>query len=144
MAFSPDSKVLASSGWDGALYLWDVQTGKQLKALPDTGALALAVAFSPDGTTLATGHWDGIVRLWDAETGVLLKKLRGFIFSPLDSIRSIAFSPDGETLAAGIVDGTAVMWNVKTGKRLRTLKTSAEHPNRVNRRLRKQASVENE
>ena len=49
MAFSPDGKVLASSGWDGTFYLWDVQTGKKLKALPDTGALALAVAFSPDG-----------------------------------------------------------------------------------------------
>ena len=144
MAFSPDSKVLASGGWDGALYLWDVQTGKQLKALPDTGALALAVAFSPDGRTLATGGWDGIVRLWDAETGVLLKKMRGFIFSSSDAIRSIAFSPDGETLAAGIVDGTAIMWNVRTGKRLRTLTTSAEHPNQVYRRRPEQALLENE
>jgi len=134
MAFSPDGKVLASSGWDGTFYLWDVQTGEQLKVLPDTGAMALAVAFSPDGGTLATGHWDGVVRLWDAETGVLLRDLRRFILSPSRAIRSVAFSPDGEKLAAGFSDGTAVMWNVKTGKRLRTITAPYEHPNALERR----------
>jgi WD40 repeat protein len=147
VAFSPDSKILASGGWDGTFYLWDVQTGKKIRALEDTGGLVmLSVAFSPDGKTFATGGWDGIVRLWDTETGVLLKKMRQSFFPPgaVGSVRSVAFSPDGEKLAAGILDGNVIIWDVKTGKRLRTLKTSAEHPNQIYRRRPEQALLENE
>jgi WD40 repeat protein len=121
ITFSPDSKILASGGWDGTVRLWDIQTSKQLKILTDTGGPVFSIAFSPDGKTFATGSWDGIVRLWDVEAGVMMKKMRQSAFLASDAVRSVAFSPDGETLAAGIMDGTAVMWNVKTGKRLKTL-----------------------
>src|SRR5437016_3646994 len=34
LSFSPDSKLLASAGDDGCLYIWQVSTGKELCQLP--------------------------------------------------------------------------------------------------------------
>ena len=55
VAFSPDSKTLASASYDGTLKLWDMTTGKERATLGEyTGCLG-CVAFSPDGKTLASG-----------------------------------------------------------------------------------------
>ena len=70
VAFSPDSKILASASRDGAVRLWDVATHRQIgKPLTVHAGGVTSVAFSPDGTTLATGSEDGTVRLWDVATG---------------------------------------------------------------------------
>ena len=48
VAFSPDSKTLASASYDGTLKLWDMTTGKERATL---GEYSGCVAFSPDGKT---------------------------------------------------------------------------------------------
>jgi WD40 repeat protein len=73
LAFSPDWKRLASTaGQGGILYLWDVDTGQQLREFrdeerqkPDSSRF-LTMAFSPDGVHVAMGFYDGEVQLWDA------------------------------------------------------------------------------
>jgi len=66
IAFSPDSKTLASGSDDKTIVLWEVAT-RQPFGPPLTGhTLTVAsVAFSPDGKTLASGSWDMTVILWD-------------------------------------------------------------------------------
>ncbi|MEJ2704371.1 MAG: hypothetical protein P8Z79_18200, partial [Sedimentisphaerales bacterium] len=61
-AFSPDGKILASSGYwklDGMIHLWDVQTQQQIATISrDQGnglQLGGRLAFSPDGRTLVVG-----------------------------------------------------------------------------------------
>ena len=59
VAFSPDGKRLASIGYGGNLYVWDVEAGKPLfhqKIAP--GTLAYGVAWSPDGKQLAVAASD--------------------------------------------------------------------------------------
>jgi WD40 repeat protein/energy-coupling factor transporter ATP-binding protein EcfA2 len=66
VAFSSDSKTLASSSWDGSVILWDVGTGQPLGSpLPGHNGIVSAVAFSPDGKTLVSGSYDQTIILWD-------------------------------------------------------------------------------
>src|SRR5215471_12862959 len=100
VAFSPDSKTVASGGNDAAVKLWDVESGKEKQTLTGHKYNVASVAFSPDGKTLATGSEDYTVKLWDAGTGALKQTLNHDY-----QITAIAFSPDGRLLAAVIYTG---------------------------------------
>jgi WD40 repeat protein len=52
VAFTPDGKILASTGQDGTVRLWDPTTGDQLAKLEGHSELVTSVAFTADGKTL--------------------------------------------------------------------------------------------
>src|SRR5262249_42862797 len=70
VAFSPDSKRIATAGQD-EIKLWDVATGKELLSLKwesSGAAVGQEVSFSRDGTRLflSRNRDIGGVRIWDA------------------------------------------------------------------------------
>ena len=78
LVFSPDGKILASSGSRRSrdrfkILIWDLTT-HQLISMIDTGSRSeiTALAFAPDNTTLASGNRSGKVDLWDI-TGQIRK-----------------------------------------------------------------------
>ncbi len=111
LAFSPDSKRLVVSGNSGPANVWQVETGKQLLALP-TGN-DLDTVFSPDGGAPRHGC-AATVRIWDAETGKQLHNLVGHA----ELVTQLAFSPDGSDIASGSQDGTVRVWSSRTGQLL--------------------------
>lgn len=57
VAFSPDGKLLAASGWSGTIQVWKLWSHQLPLTLDGDSDMVLSVAFSPDGKTLASGYW---------------------------------------------------------------------------------------
>ena len=121
LAFGPDGSLLAISGSDGRVELWDTARGQWLRTFTSYHNSDW-VAFSPDGHTLATwgsssGH---LVVLWDAPSGNQTRVLG----DDATSLGEAAFSPDGRLLATdayslGIDDGELRLWDAASGSELR-------------------------
>jgi RNA polymerase sigma factor (sigma-70 family) len=124
VAFSPDNRFLAISNTStimglqdqkgGAVHLWEMATGKEVRTWTPDPTETYALAFSPDGKLLATGSGFGPIRLWETATGKELRQCQDY----QAHVVALAFSPDSGTLASlsGIHDYTARLWEVASGK----------------------------
>jgi WD40 repeat protein len=92
-AISADGKLLASTGTDKQVLVWELATGKLRHQLKDQPFRIAALAFSPDSATLAGGGGDKMVHLWDSTTGQLRRSFAGH----RDWVATLAFAPDGKT-----------------------------------------------
>src|SRR5262249_12571196 len=119
VAFSPDSKLLASGGGDRdrTVRLWDTSTGKEVRRWDVPLGWVGPLAFSPDSKTLAWGSQQGMISLYDVASGEERRRLR---IPGQDEtwVMALAFSPDGKTLASGGTEKAARLWDVATGKEL--------------------------
>jgi WD40 repeat protein/predicted Ser/Thr protein kinase len=110
-AFSPDSKLIATSHQNGQVILRSALTGGFLFALRDLPP-SRALAFSPDSAILATGHWDGTAELWDTRTHGLIFAVRGF----RDAVSAFAFSSQGKFFAAASYDSSIKVFDLAAKK----------------------------
>lgn len=117
IAFTSDSKLMASGSVDKTIVLWDPATGNQLRTLKGHTGTVGSVAFSPDDKQLASGSADNTIKIWDVSSGREKQTMAGHTLF----VSSVAFSPDGKTLASGSGDQTVKLWDVAIGRELRTL-----------------------
>ncbi len=107
VAFSADSKRLATGCADATIRLWDVASGTQTCELSTHKKAVNSVAFNADGSLLVSGGADCSVRLWDLQKGTL-KVLSG----SLAEITSVAFTADGQSVMSGGLDGRIRFWTL--------------------------------
>ncbi|XP_039292627.1 notchless protein homolog 1 isoform X2 [Nilaparvata lugens] len=69
VAFSPDSKHLASGSGDTTVRFWDILTQTPSHTCRGHKNWVLCIAWSPDSTRVASGCKNGVIRVWDVETG---------------------------------------------------------------------------
>ncbi|WP_374690064.1 protein kinase [Frankia sp. AvcI1] len=131
---SPNGRLLASTGADDLVQLWDISDRAhpvKLSTLTRHTSWVLDAAFSPDGRTLATVSYDRSAILWDISDPrhpAELAVIHGHNGWVLDA----AFSPDGRTLATSGYDNTARLWDVTDPRHPTALSVLDRHTSWVN------------
>ncbi len=115
VAFSPDGSMLASTGNDRVIYLWDLAKKEKIRKFEGHTAKVNTVAFNPDGTSIASGSWDNTVRVWEVATG---KELYNFESFHTDAVEQVQFSLTEPFLISGARDGFVNIFNVDNGEKM--------------------------
>ena len=131
--FNRDYSLLASSGYDGLVKLWDTSNWHEVRSMSMARPSAPAtipsegLTFSHDGKLLAAGN-AGMnqdrsaymyvqAMVWNVATGEKLWTFEGHKFD----INALTFTNDDKLLLTGSVDQTIKFRDLKTGSETRTL-----------------------
>lgn len=111
IAFSPDSKRLATGHDDGAVRIWDLEGEQPVQEIQGQRTAIAALAFSADGQQLAAASEDRIIRVWEVATG----HERGSLQGHTDRIHDLAWHPGGAPrLVSAGWDTSARVWDTNT------------------------------
>lgn len=112
MALSPAGDAVATAGWDFAVRLFELPSGRPIGARArDEDPVPSGLSFSPDSQSLAVGYRTGDVRVYDPATGAVRATLTGHTDAALLAV----FSPDSALLATSGFDHSVRIWSVPDG-----------------------------
>jgi len=111
VAFSPDSKYLATAAADGTVKIWEIKTGKELNQLIHKDQVS-HIAFSPNGRFIATASFDQTARIWEPLSGTEIAAIRHE-----SKALAVAFSPSSQYLATQSQTGI-IIWDMKRNERV--------------------------
>ncbi|KAI0401538.1 quinon protein alcohol dehydrogenase-like superfamily [Xylaria palmicola] len=125
VAFAPKGPLLASTGTDDTLRIWDTEAKAVEEAVGeasdarsghagspgDSTRRVECVEISPCGDMIASGSIDGAICLWDGVTGALKQEMKGMHGG---RVTALVFSSDGAQLVSTSASpiNNAVVWGV--------------------------------
>ncbi len=112
VCWHPDGQILAVTGEDRKVYLYDPRGPKPLSILEHRN-VGLKAEFSPRGGLLATNGWERRLRVWRPFTGEV-----ALSFPARDAL---GFRRDGRQFAAATPDNAFALYDVADGREYRTL-----------------------
>jgi len=121
LAFSADSRYLASAGFDHAVKVWQIETATCVATLQAHHGPVGAVVFTPDGSQLISSSHDGQIIFWETKNWTCVQAIQ----ADPGQVAAIALSPDGRTLLSGHERGQIELRDLATGGR----RVSHEHHN---------------
>jgi len=113
-AFHPNGNWVALGTTDGAIVIWDVSTGRELRRMKEHTGMVASVDFSADGSLLASGSADKTVIVWESATG----KVEHRLTDHTGEVTGVAFADYGAWLFTGSLDGRVWMWDASDGSQV--------------------------
>ena len=121
LAFSPNGKLLASSGWDRTAKIWDANSAQLQRMIEGSLLPIVSLAFSPDGSRLAAGTGEGVVKLYEVQTAQEVATFKGHG----QAVYGVAFVPDGTKLISASFDALCV-WRAPELRELKDVEARLE------------------
>ncbi|KAH0439644.1 nacht and wd domain protein [Colletotrichum camelliae] len=121
IAFAPHGAILATGSTEGALLLWDIQTGKCQRTLQANGQKGSirSIAFSSNGNSIAAAV-GSIVVVWDVNTGCHLRTFVGHE----GQVLLVGFTSDNNRVQSASSDGAVKIWDMTNSSCLATINIS--------------------
>lgn len=111
--FHPDGGLLASSGSEGGVRLWDMRSGRAVLTMEKAHAgEALRVAFSGDGRLFASAGADNATAVWDLRRRGCVRRIAAHS-AIVSSLMFTGGVDGGDLLATAGFDGTVKLWSVR-------------------------------
>ena len=110
IAVSPNSKVLATSGQDSDVHLWNLDALNDQLIFFEQELTVMAMAITPDSQVLVSGALDGIW-LWTLRPRRPFYQLLGYG----NPVYALSIAPNGYVVASGHEDGQVKFWNIREG-----------------------------
>ncbi|MCX5827588.1 MAG: caspase family protein [Deltaproteobacteria bacterium] len=137
IAVTPDGKYIISGSWDNSvtpsqepdgtfieakakstdntIRVWEIATGRQVKAFHKSGGWVSTIVITPDGKYVISGHYEDSARMWEIASGRQVK-----VFD-VGGVSSIAISPNGKyALFGGVME--MKLWDIAVGREIRAFK----------------------
>jgi WD40 repeat protein len=113
--FADGSRAISASE-NGALRVWDPDSGKELHVLRNHERRVTAVAVFADGSRAISASEDGTLRVWDLDSGKQLQVMRTHRRSV--PATAVAVFADGSRAISGSEDGRLKVWDLDSGEKL--------------------------
>jgi WD40 repeat protein len=110
IATSLDANIIASSGRDATIRIWNVTEQKCVNIIEGHADWVRSVEMTTDSKFLVSGSWDNSVRVWNLGNGQCVRKFG----EKVKYVTKVALNPQGRLIAIANGSGSVILWDVLT------------------------------